>query len=91
MRDTGGELTERGELLCLHQTVLCGAQVLQRLHQFAGTCFNVFIQSRVLDCHRRLVGKRLQQIDSRLWKLARRLAPDHQRTDDMIWAQQGNN
>ena len=26
MRDAGGELTERGELLCLDQPILCGPQ-----------------------------------------------------------------
>jgi hypothetical protein len=26
--DAGGELAERGELLRLHQTVLCGAQIV---------------------------------------------------------------
>ena len=30
MRDAGGELAERGELLRLDQTILCGAQILQR-------------------------------------------------------------
>ena len=32
--DAGGQLAERGELLGLHQTVLRGAQILQRLRQF---------------------------------------------------------
>ena len=31
VRDAGGELTKRGELLRLHEAVLGGAQVLQRL------------------------------------------------------------
>ena len=91
MRDTGGQLTERGELLRLDQAVLRGPQILQRFRQFAGTSFHVFEQARVLDRHHRLVGKGLQQIDGGLWELARRLAPDHQRADDVVWAQQGNN
>ena len=35
MRDAGGELTERGQLLRLHKAVLRVAQVFQRLRQFA--------------------------------------------------------
>ena len=35
MRDAGGELAERGELLGLDQAVLRGAQILERLRQFA--------------------------------------------------------
>ena len=35
VRDAGGQLAERGELLGLHQAVLRGAQVFQRLRQFA--------------------------------------------------------
>src|SRR5262245_4051106 len=31
-----GKLTERGELLCLHEAVLRCAQILQRFRQFAG-------------------------------------------------------
>ena len=37
VRDAGGQLTERGQLLRLDQAVLRGAQILQRLRQFAGT------------------------------------------------------
>ena len=36
MRDAGCELTERGELLSLHQTILRGPQIFQRFRQFAG-------------------------------------------------------
>ena len=88
VRDASGELTERGELLRLHQAVLRGAQILQRGSQFARARPHVFKQPRVLDRHHRLVGKRLQQIDGGLWKFAWRLAPDHQRTDDMVGTKQ---
>ena len=57
VRDAGGELTERGELLCLHQAVLRGAQILQRLRQFARAGLHAFKQAHILDCDRGLVGK----------------------------------
>ena len=63
VRDTGGELTKRGELLRLHQAVLCGAQVLQRFRQFAGAGFHAFKQPHVLDRNRGLVGERSQELD----------------------------
>ena len=42
VRDAGGQLSERGQLLGLHQAVLRGAQFFQRLRQFAGTGFHFF-------------------------------------------------
>ena len=58
VRDAGGELAERGELLRLHQAVLRGAEVLQRLRQFARAGFYAFKQANILDCNRGLVSER---------------------------------
>ena len=33
VRDAGGKLAERGQLLSLHQTILCGAKFLERLRE----------------------------------------------------------
>ena len=63
MRDTGGELPERGELLCLNEAILRGAQVLQRFRQFARAGLNAFKQPHVLDRNRRLVRERRDQLD----------------------------
>ena len=63
MRDAGGELTERGELLRLDEAVLRGAEVLQRLRQFARTGLNAFEQAHVLDCNRGLVSERRCQLN----------------------------
>ena len=57
VRDAGGQLPERGELLRLHQAVLRGAQLLQRLRQFARAGLDVFKQPHILDRDRGLVGK----------------------------------
>ena len=84
VRNAGGELAERGELLRLHQAVLRGAQLLQRLCQFARTGFHAFKQPRILDRQHGLRGEGLQQFDRALGKLARLLAPDHQRADDPV-------
>ena len=66
VRDAGGQLTERGELLGLDQAVLRGAQVLQRLRQFAGAGLDAFEQAHVLDRDHRLVGEGLQQLNGAL-------------------------
>ena len=58
VRDAGGELTERGKLLRLHQAILRGAQVLQRLRQLARARFHAFEQPHVLDCDCRLIRER---------------------------------
>ena len=42
VRDASGELTKRGQLLCLHQAVLRGSQILQRFRQFARAGFHPF-------------------------------------------------
>ena len=57
VRDAGGELTKRGELLRLHQAVLRGAQVLQRCGQFARAGFHAFEQAHILDCNCGLVSE----------------------------------
>ena len=41
VRDTGGQLAERGELLRLDEAVLGSAQVLQRFRQFARAGLNL--------------------------------------------------
>src|SRR5450759_75268 len=63
VRDAGGQLTERGELLRLDQAVLRSPQVLQRLRQFAGAGLNTLEQPYVFDSDRRLVGERRYQLD----------------------------
>ena len=63
VRDAGGQLAERGELLGLDQAVLRGPQVLQRLRQFAGAGLDAFEQPHVLDRDRRLVGEGRDQLD----------------------------
>ena len=63
MRDAGGELTERGELLRLHQTILRGAQVFQRVCQFARARLHALEQAHVLDGDHCLVGEGRDQLD----------------------------
>src|SRR5262245_21261601 len=61
--DACRQVTERGELLRLYQTVLCGAQILQRCRQFARSCFYAFKQPHILDRNGRLVRKGRDQLD----------------------------
>ena len=61
--DAGGQLAQRGELLGLHQAVLRGLQILQRLRQFAGAGFDALEQPHVLDRDHGLVGEGRDQFD----------------------------
>ena len=63
MRDAGGELAERSELLGLHQAILRGAQIFQRKRKLLGALLHLFEQTHVLDGDDGLVGEGLNQID----------------------------
>ena len=84
MRDTGGQLAERGELLRLDQAVLRSPQIPNSQR----TGFNIFEQARVLDRQHRLRRERLDQVDGILREGARRAAADHQQADDLFSTQQ---
>ena len=81
MRDTGGQLAERGEFLGLHQAILRGPQILQRLCQFAGAGLNAFKQAYILDRDRRLVGEGRDQLDLLVGEWAHLLARQCQNAD----------
>src|SRR5262249_28670198 len=55
VRDTSGELTQRGEFLRLHQAILRCAQVFQRGGQFARAGLDALEQAPVLNGDRCLV------------------------------------
>ena len=84
MRDAGGQLTKRGELLGLDQAVLGGSQVLQRLANSrvrASTLSNSRTFSIAsTDC----AAESLQKIDRTLGKFTRLFAPDYKGADDPI-------
>ena len=63
MRDAGGELAERGELLRLHEPVLRGPQIFERARQFAGARLHLVEQADILDGDTGLVGERLDELD----------------------------
>jgi hypothetical protein len=63
VRDTGGELPERSQLLGLHQAVLRGPEIVQRSGKFAGALLHLIEQSRVLDRDHCLIGEGFQQLD----------------------------
>src|SRR5262249_21996424 len=62
--------------------------VLARLRQLAALFLDLAEQARVLDGQHRLRRERLQEINGTLGKVARLLAPDHERPDDTICADQ---
>src|SRR5450755_3707969 len=53
----GCQLAERGELLGLHQAILRGPQVLQRLRQFTRAGLNTLEQPHILYRDDRLIGE----------------------------------
>ena len=63
VRDAGGELAERGELFGLHQAILRGAQVVERLRQIVGALPQFLEQPRIFDRNHGLAGKTAQQRD----------------------------
>lgn len=63
MRDARGELSERGELLGLHQPVLRRPQLLQRFRQFARTRLDTLEQTNVFDGNGGLIGERRGEFD----------------------------
>ena len=82
VRDAGGQLAKRGELLGLDQPLLRGSELLQRFRQFPGSRLDILEQAGVLDRDDGLSGKSLEEIDRRVRKRARLLAAHHQRADD---------
>ena len=65
VRDAGGELAERGQLFGLHQTVLRGAEVVQRGGKLLGARLHLVEQPHILDRDHRLVGESPAQARSR--------------------------
>ena len=68
MRDTGGQLPERSELLRLDQAVLRGSQIIKRLRQFAGALLLGLKKPHIFDRDHGLVGEQLDQLDLLLSK-----------------------
>ena len=90
VRDAGGQLPKRGELLGLDQAVLRGPQILQRLRQFARARFFRFEQPHILDCDRRLVGEGRYQLDLLIGERVNLTARKRDDTDRLALAQQRN-
>ena len=63
VRDAGGELAERGELLGLDQAVLRGAQIVERCGQLPGALLHLVEQPHVLDGDHGLVGECRDELD----------------------------
>jgi hypothetical protein len=57
VRDAGGELAERGELLGLHQAILRGAQFVERSDKLFGAFLHLLEQPDILDGDHGLVGE----------------------------------
>ena len=51
MRDPGGQLTKRGQLLGLDQPLLRGFQLIERVCKLTGTGFDILKSRRILNSH----------------------------------------
>src|SRR5215208_3727252 len=91
MRDAGGQLAERRELLCLNQPLLRGSELFERFCQFPGPSFNVLEQARVLNGKHGLGRERLEQVDRRAWEHTRFFATHHKRAYDSAGPKKRNN
>ena len=88
VRDAGGQLTERGELLGLDQPLLCGSKLLERFRQFACPGFDILEQARILDREHRLAGEGLEQVDCRGREEAWLLTAHYKRANNAAWPQE---
>ena len=88
VRDAGGELAERGELLRLHQAILGGAQILKRRGQFARARLDLVEQPHVLDRDDSLVGECRDQLDLLVGERARFPALQREHPDDRSFPRQ---
>src|SRR5262245_6411378 len=90
MRDASGQLTERGQLLRLHQAVLHAAQVLQRFCQFSRAGFHTVEETDVLNRDCSLVSESRRQFDLFLSKWTDLRARQAQHADCDTLAQHWN-
>ncbi len=65
MGDARDQPAQRGQLLGLHQTVLRGAEILERLRQLPGAFLHLGEQPGVLDGDDGLTGEGFQELDLR--------------------------
>ena len=80
--DAGHQPSQCGQLLGLHQTVLRGSEVVERLRQLPGAILHLGEQPRILDRDHGLAGKGSQQFDlcSRETVAARAASPRSRRS-----------
>src|SRR6266487_7045094 len=65
--------------------------VLAPLRKLAALLLDLAEQPRVLDREHRVGCERLQKLNCIFGKIARLLAPNHERPDDAVWVGQGHN
>ena len=67
MSDARHQPSQRGQLLGLHETVLRGAEILERLRQLPRALLHLGEQPRVLDGDDRLTGEGFQETRPAPW------------------------
>ena len=89
MRNASRELTKRGELLCLDQTILRCAQILQRRRQVTRASLHAFKQPHIFNCDYCLVGESRQQLDMLVIERLNCNSAYNKYTDWIAFAQKG--
>src|SRR5262249_319968 len=87
---SGGQLTQRGKLLCLNQTVLGGAQIVERFGKLARAGLNAFEQTHIFNCNCGLVSERRGQFHLLFGEWADFRTTQSQNTDLNVLAQHWN-
>ena len=88
VRDSRGELAERGEFFRLHEPVLRRAKIVERLLKLAGARLHFFQEARILDRDHRLIGIGLRKLDLSIGEQPRRASRQCDRADDCAVALQ---
>ena len=86
MRDAGGELAERGELLRLHQAVLRRAQIIKRSDKFFRADLDLIEQPDVLDGDHRLIREASHQLNLAIGKWSDLLSRQDEYADGSAFA-----
>ena len=90
MRDAGGELAERGELLRLHQAVLRISQVFQRSGELARARLHLVEQSYVFNRDHRLIREGLNELDLFSGERVHLITADRECADGLVLPEQRN-
>ena len=90
MRNAGGELTERGELLGLYQAILRGAQIVERFRKVVGALAQFVEKARILNGNNGLGSEIPHQRNLLVGEGPDFLSINAERSDQLVFLEQGH-